>query len=477
MTREVRRTGARSVAPHLVDLGDRLVHGAASSGRRLWWTVFGLLVLVYSATAHWYGVAVNDSIGTAWASWQIVHGGSLSFPPDAVVPAESWFQEVDGRYVSNRMPGIILMAVPAQFVLAPLGVHPLTPAVVTAVLTAALAMANMALLFSRLTGRPRLALAAAVALALGTGFWTNASAELWPHGPDALWLSLALLALSNGRLWWAGAALAPAIATRPHLAVVAAAIGVVVATRERQWRPLLAIGLPSSAGVVGLLAWNAALFGRWTVSGGYGWSVDRLTDTSPGWQEWVLDSAAGTFVSPLRGLFVMSPWLVVAAIALARGIPRAPAWVHGCALGALAYQVLQWRIGNFAGGSGFYSYRYVLEALVLCSPAALLGYLRWREDRPAVAVVTRALVGLSIGMHLVGAYWYQPLKPGTDPDPPRWTTSGYLDAALSRGTGLAVVALAVTCSVAALAVVRLRRPAVPVPPARPQACLSGAAPS
>lgn len=430
---------------------DRLVQRLTATSARLWWTVFAGLVLVYGASAHWYGVTVNDSMGAAWASWQLVREGTVAFPVGADIPDRIWYHEVGGRLVPDRQPGVILVAVPAQLALRALDAHPLTAVVLTAVLVTAMAMATMAVLFARLVGDRRLALAAVVALALGTGFYPNASAELWPHGPDALWLSLGMLALARDRLWWAGLAFAPAILTRPHLAVAVAAVAAVLAARRRHGRPLLALGVPAALAAGALVGWNGLLLGRYGL-GGIGWSAGQMASTGGGLVD-VLTNAAGSLVSPLRGLFVVTPLAALAAVVLARHLRSVPDWAQGCVVGAVAYQVVQWRLIEFTGGSGFFGYRYVLESVLLCAPAALVAYSAAR--RRAVRLGARLLTGLSVGTHVVGAYWYFPLRPGEERVPSAWTTWALGDTASARGPGALVLAVTALAVVTGLSCVRL----------------------
>jgi hypothetical protein len=417
----------------------RLLTRGTSSGRAVWITTFLICTSNYALTAHWFGINNVDSLAAAYPGWHFVHHGSF-FLDSGSIPDNQWFVSSGTHVVSNRMAGVILVGVPMQFLLKPLGAGYVEPAVVTAILVTATAMATLALVLYRVGGHGRMAMSCALALAFGTGFWPNASAELWPHGPDAMWLSLALLAIQSDRQWWAGLALAPAIMTRPHLALVAATIGCSHAWGKRQLLPMLRIAVPCVAGVGVLLAWNRAMFEKPSVGGAYSNALPSVASTSVSGLESTLTSAAGSLFSPLCGLLVLSPFVALGMVAALQACRDAPSWEVGAALGGCLYMVAQWRINGFTGGAGFFSYRLTLELLVLGAPLAYRGYLDLRLRRP-IASVARSLVGVSVAAHVIGVYWWKPsLGPEQILDP--WRTWAPGETAASHGeVGLALAAL------------------------------------
>ena len=120
--------------------------------------------------------------------------------------------------------------------------------------SAAIAALTIVLLYRLLhrLGLGRVALAACLAIALGTDHWSVASQALWQHGPAALCLMLAMLLLhgSSGRPSLrhalAGLAAAMIVACRPIDLVSSAAIALwVLAHRDRpeRWAFFLAAGM------------------------------------------------------------------------------------------------------------------------------------------------------------------------------------------------------------------------------------------
>lgn len=452
--------GSDSPNPVFIALGLKARLGAVldvleRSNRRLWLTVFGVVFLIYLSTAHWFGVVNIDTIGATWPGWELVHHGHLWLENDPKLPVIPWFGPgAHHHVVSNRMPGVILIGVPAQALLAFLHLSPLTPATLTAVVVTSVAMANMAVLFRGLGGSARSVLGCTTALAFGTGFWPNASAELWTHGPDALWLSLAMLALQRRRHWLAGIAMVGAVTTRPHLALAAAAIGLGCGLGLRQWRPIIRVGIPSVLGLAGLFAWNRWMFGSPSLQGGYTYATGRVTATSSAATHEFIQSGLGSLFSPLRGLLVYSPFVLLGALTAIRRPRNKPAWTNACLVGGVLYQLAQWHINGFSGGTGYYSYRLPLELLLLGAPAAYLGYLDVRDRVPRIVPAARLLVGASIAIQAVGVYWFKPLgRQGQDLD--LWSTWGTGIASQARGTLGFAVAIVLTLAIMGLACLRL----------------------
>lgn len=441
-----------SALQRTADLLDRCI----STDRRLWWTIVLLMLAVFLRTAHWTYLEVNDATAAAWPAWALVHHGTIRLEGVTGLPDIAWFQEVNGHLVSDRMPGVILIGVPAQFVLAWTDVRPIIPAVLTAAVVSALAVGTVAVVLRRAGVSRRFAMTGALVLALGTGLWTTASTELLTHGPDALWLSLFMLALTRHRYLLAGAAIAPALLTRPHLALVAATVGLWLGWRERSPRPLISIGVPSVAAVGLLVAWNAWVFGSANLDGGYGGRLASATSTDVSTAHHFAVTLAGSLVSPSRGLLLYSPVVLVAIVALYRGWRQVPHWARACLMGGVLYQAAQTRVNGFSGGYSFYSNRLVVEMLVLATPAACLAYVHVAQRSPGFRRVARTLAATSIALHMVGALLYvSDATYGTDL--PLWTTWVPWEAATSGGG--ATLLISVVLSLVVLAVCQIQLPA------------------
>src|SRR5690606_270987 len=124
------------------------------------------------------------------------------------------------------------------------------------------------LVFDRVLSRTTALVATGLA-ALATSTWAVSADALWGHGIAQLWLACALLALTWRRpgigQCVAGLSFALAITVRPHLAVVAAVIGLALAWRTRSVLPAVRIGVTSALGLLALLIYNSIVFDQLTL--------------------------------------------------------------------------------------------------------------------------------------------------------------------------------------------------------------------
>lgn len=256
----------------------------------------------------------------------------------------------------------------------------------TAALTVAIGMGFLALTFASL-GTTRQALVGTGLAAFGTCAWSVAADELWQHGPGLTWTAAAMWFTSRKQRVPAAAAWAGCILIRPTLALIAFGVFATVVVVERSWRRAVPVAVGVGLGAGALMAFNRALFGVASISGGYG-DVKRQTalELNPGWY---LGNLTRALIDPERGLLVWSPFLVVLAFGLPAAWRAAPAWVRGGAIGGVLYVLFQYKAEGFAGGSGYFGYRYLIEPLAAAAP---LWFLAWRERVRHSDALSRALV-------------------------------------------------------------------------------------
>ncbi|MEE8550100.1 MAG: hypothetical protein V3T08_02470, partial [Gemmatimonadota bacterium] len=351
------------------------------------WHILALLILLlplFVWNARWDEKANPDSEAAAIAAWQLTEKGTLDlseYEPitENLDTLQIWFVPgKDNTIVSNRPPGLIGIAFPSYFVTGS-SRFSVVPATVTAM---ALTMASLVIVWWLLRGLTdsRFATVATAVLALGTTTWAISSAELWPHGPDQFWASIALIGLSTRRFALAGVGFALSVLTRPITVVFAAVAGIVEGWRQRSIKPALVIAAVTSVGVVLLLAYNWAVFGGFSIRGGYSsaviaGAVERFT---------ILDYTRNVFAmffGAPNGFLLLSPVLGVATFALIRYWKRVPGWARSGALAALIYLLVHAYFNRASGGLPV-MYRYPLEAITLASAA--LGFAGWtmaRESR------------------------------------------------------------------------------------------------
>ena len=229
-----------------------------------------------------------------------------------------YLQMVDGHYVSQYPVGPAILALPFSLpqILYLDWTQPgwdttdspwfdkITKRSTAAITT----MAGLALLAVLLRlGLKHEAWLAATAAALGSNLWCTASQSLWQHGPAALMLTLVVLFLlpespSRLRFVLAGLAAAILVCARP----IALGFAVMTALWVTFRHPRRLVWFVPPAAVIGcaLVWYNRAYLGLAT--GRYSEFEPALFATP--WQDGLL----GTLVSPSRGLFVFSPWTIVA---------------------------------------------------------------------------------------------------------------------------------------------------------------------
>jgi hypothetical protein len=361
------------------------------------------LLVIYLATANW-GMPKTDALTNTLAAWNLGTKASVTLDEhgeladDGVSGVLAYVVDVEGTPVSNYPPGAALLAAPLYAVwpqdaetLPPgdsdrwddlpidLVLPPIAPAAITAALATALAVA-----LAGLTVRPTVgsstALVGTYVFGLATGAWGVAADALWQHGPAMLWISLAVWSASKDRYWLGGLAFGAAILTRPLAAVIAAATGLTISIKNRDWRPTVQLGVGSALGLALLIWYNAQVFGSASVSGGYSPAFRENVLNFNLW--WYIRNVAGGLFDPALGVLALSPFIILLVIGAFRSDkPIAPSLL-GASVGGVLYLLIQWKANRHSGGDGFVGYRYPLEALAAAAPALFLGVCRDGSFRP-----------------------------------------------------------------------------------------------
>lgn len=376
----------------------RTAYGGATAG------LFSIYLLTSSLPR---GSRPNvDTFSALVPAWSLGQRGTLNIPE--YLGSSPWIQEHGDLVLSDRMPGIILWATPFYALLGSRSGPSVGVAALAAVTAATLAVLVLHQVFRRVL-EPTAALVAAGLAAFGTATWTVSADALWPHGMDQLWIAIALIALSSERYWATGLAYAAGIMTRPHLAACAAVCGLWEAASRRTPIPALVIGATSSLGVAGLVAYNYLAFGQVTLLAGVYAERPNTATNSVGAadQDYGLHLAtqvAGTFLSPLRGVLVLSPFLLLLLPGLRAAWRAAPPWIRSSAVAAVVYMSIQLLGNGFQGGSYFYSYRLSIEMLTLAAPLLALAWREWTSRGRARQIAFAVLASVSVLQHAIGAF-------------------------------------------------------------------------
>lgn len=264
-------------------------------------------------------------------------------------------------------------------------------------LITAMSVALLYLLLRR-RGPPGTAALLSIAYAFGTTTWVISSQALWMHGMAQLLIVTTMLLLTGKptvpRVLMAGLLCALIAANRQPDAVIAAALGLYgLRWAGRRFPLLIAAGLLP---VALLLAYNLIVVGHF--AGAY-----ALRERPEHYNDDIVDGIAGLLFSPMRGLFVFSPFLLFVPLLVRRAF-REPgtraltlAVVLAMATQVVAYAFFDWRQGTSWGP------RWLTDMLPLSM--WLLPPIVTTLSRPG-RVVFGAACAVAIAIQTVGAFWY-----------------------------------------------------------------------
>ena len=262
-------------------------------------------------------------------------------------------------------------------------------------------------------GLAAVALPATLITALGSNLWMTGSQSLWQHGPAAMALTVALVltvppAPTRLRLLLAGGACAALVYCRPQDALFAMVIVLAVAIRDGIRAGFL---VPPAADRARQRAHRVQpdllrpCAGRIRRAAGdhqsrRAWEHHAVRRRPAG-------AMLGTLVSPSRGLFVFTPWVVLTLLALPAIWPALRSWiVLRLTILALPVFFLQVILLSTWWGGWSFGPRYWTDAMPLFG--ILLAFaLDWarRRSRPALAALL--ITGsLGIVVQTIGALCY-----------------------------------------------------------------------
>ncbi|SPF56921.1 conserved membrane hypothetical protein [Candidatus Sulfopaludibacter sp. SbA4] len=273
---------------------------------------------------------------------------------------------------------------------------------------------GVAAAFVFLTGREFLSRRMAVFLALlfayGTAAWSTGSRALWQHGPEMLMFAIAIYLLVKARQrpspvsWsvpWSAMPLAFAYFIRPTGAIALAVLGLFVLVHHRERFAKWA--LLAAATAAPFLAYNFALYRR-PLSPYFmlhSFLEPALRNAGP-----FVSALAGQCISPSRGVFVFSPFLLFALLGIWMAFRRN--WQTPLAYYLAAILLLHWiAISAFVDWTAGFSFgpRYfsdVTPIFMFFLIPVLAAFEAGRAPRMAVAAFTIAVL-IAFGIHLRGA--------------------------------------------------------------------------
>lgn len=245
---------------------------------------------------------------------------------------------------------------------------------------------------------PRWSLPLAIAFAFGTNTWMISSQALWQHGTGALLVTLALLLVNSspspGRAALLGATCVLMAGNRPPDALIAGAVGLFAFWHHRNYIIWFFAG--AAIPLAALLYYNLGFMGH--IAGGYGMIEVADSFFQPLWT-----GLAGLLISPTRGLLIFSPFLIFVPIGLYQRL-RTPdsRWLAVALSGAILAQLIVYALGDWRAGHSW-GPRWLtnmLPVLVWMLAPAL------PTLRPFFRNLFTATVVMSIGIQIIGAFWY-----------------------------------------------------------------------
>ena len=338
-----------------------------------------------------------------------------------------------GHLYSNKAPGSSFAVVPVYAAVRAVAGPPSFATtlwlcrVVTGVIPTLILLGLLAGFLERFAPEPEIRRLVLVAYALGS-MAAVYSVTFIAHQPAAVCLAIAwILAwdVADGRRGLAAAAVAgllvgcaPLVDYQAAFAVPPLLVGAIVKLRHQRPallpRALAVAGLATLPPIALLLAYHTVCFGG-PLHTGYGASTTfamyhqqgLLGMTHP-----TMKALVGTTVSPDNGLFVLSPWLLVAlpgAVLLWRR-DRTTAGV--CIAIAIIFELFVWSLTFWRGGWSV-GPRYVTEMLPFWLPAVCVALSAWRPRRALLAAAGAAIVVGVVIFALTAVtypYWPDDLK-------------------------------------------------------------------
>jgi len=251
---------------------------------------------------------------------------------------------------------------------------------------------------------PWKAAAVTLALGLGTGMWTTVSQGLWQHTAGipflcgALWL-LVRAEQNDRTVPWAGFLLSVAAVARYNNIVILAILAFFVMIRH--WRRFIAFILLAGVPLLCLLCYNTLMFDSpFNLSYGAG--------VTTGWTTIWWQGLSGLLVSPAKGFFVFSPFLLLALVESIRSIRRLGTLPFHVAVASWVFTLVVSRWWGWYGGWS-YGNRMLTDTLPLWGLLLILACDRmsWRGWIVFGVAVVFAVIAHALGLLDYGANWHK----------------------------------------------------------------------
>jgi len=369
--------------------------------------LFLALFAVYNANGRELGG--TDSQPTKLAARSLALRGNLRLDEDVrripqLADRPSIVKDLQGHYRSAYSPVGSLFGAVTAIGLRAIGADldaPRGPNLIAKLTASALTAGAVCLVFFTLIrfAAPGVALAVSVGLGIGTNFWALHSQTMAQHDVVAFGMGLCLFnwtrptrELAPRHLWAGALGLAFAIAARTQVGPLVGVLCLGMLVRVGWRRALGPIALTSL-----VLALLVAAQWRW-----FGHPLGAMpileqlhpeihaVEGSLSREPWV--GAAGLLVSPNRGLLVFSPIVIIALIGVIPALRALPDHGLGWAFGGSFLVYAGYACYTVWWGGHTYGPRYLLDFVLLLTPAAAIALERVLRSRVARSVCAVMLV-------------------------------------------------------------------------------------
>lgn len=315
------------------------------------WFVFLPAIIIYLANGHsGYG---GDNTFNGLLPWKIIQGEGLYFSKEYVAAKGGYgLLEIGEAFLPTFPIGPGFLGLPTALIQYFFSPEPIQKLVawnqkVTAVWIAALSAALIFQMVYLLGRKIWLSLLLSAAFALGTTQVTISAAVLWQHGPAVLLLCLGLFFLVKGQQkdvsFYPLAALPLAFLPLMRPQTVLFYLAGLMSVMILQPRMMLRFLLWSLPGITVILWVNLGLYH--SLLGGYGYQASGENFTTP-----LLEGVMGSLFSPNRGLFVLSPFLILGIIGGGILWARRSVMAICFSLAALFFFLVHAKYGHWHGG-------------------------------------------------------------------------------------------------------------------------------
>ncbi|MET0552254.1 MAG: glycosyltransferase family 39 protein [Vicinamibacteria bacterium] len=397
--------------------------GGTQRRRRTAWLILAAAIAIYTSTGPAF--LNGDAIPARYLPFSLLREGDYDLDEftflydEAAVRSypspEGWpyfLTRQGGHFMSRYSPASGTLAVPFYALPVLAGISPTSHRVWRLERFAAGSLIALSAVFVFLalcerTSR-RHATILAVLYAFGTGSFSLTSQILWEQTSTQFLLAAGLLCVLRAErdrryLWWAGVALAGATVTRMPDFLLTAPLCLYLLVRHRTGALRVVAG--GLVPIAAMAAYNLAAMGSLAGS-------DRAASHFAAyvWAVPLLDGLYGLLFSPSRGLFFFCPFLLFALPGVVAAWRRGPTMLRYASLGMVAFVCLYAKYIYWDGGWG-YGPRFLVDITALLC-LFLAEPLEWIWARTRWRRVFLAAGGLSVGIHALGAYTYDPAWEG-----------------------------------------------------------------